>query len=512
MNKEKRKWWILSAMCLLTIMLNVDVTALNIAIPVISKEFYADLSSMQWVINAYVLLSAMFQILGGRLGDTYGHRKIFLFGTALFVLSSAGAGLSVDTTMLIAFRVLQGLALGIAYPMTIVLTFEAFPKNQQGFALSFIVASMGISLAIGPPIGGLFVEYIGWRWIFYINVPLGIIAYLIARIYCAPHKAKKQHYIDYKGASLLVLGLLGITLALNQVQNWGLVSPLFLASLVLGVLFLAILYFIEKKQSYPIIDFKLFRIRNLLLNNCIRMVVQWVFVPLVFFIPVYLQNISGLSAIYSGLLMLFLTIVIGVLSPIAGKWVDTVGDKLPNIVSMFLFAIACFLLSLLGQVPEIFVLGIALLLVGIATGITFVSTVTGSTTVAPAKQQGEATGIIFTTAWLGCALGVALVGGIIALSGEHYLQQQLAQLSSNFSSNQMEMIERVSKGVASFKDLSHSFSGESLTQATALSRESFMHGFRVSMQTLTVLSLIGAVLSFFLKQHKIRQHQEIPPA
>src|SRR3990167_3598310 len=122
-----KKWWVLLAMCLLTVMLNIDVTALNLAIPVIAQEFHASLSLMQWVINAYVLLSAMLQIFGGKLGDSWSHRKVFLLGTALFVLSSAGAGLSMETQMLIGFRVLQGVALGIAYPVTITLAFASFP-------------------------------------------------------------------------------------------------------------------------------------------------------------------------------------------------------------------------------------------------------------------------------------------------------------------------------------------------------------------------------------------------
>ncbi len=164
MNEEPNKWWILTAMCLLTAILSIDVTGLNIAIPTIAKEFNADLVSMQWVINIYVLMSASFQILGGRLGDTYGHKKVYLIGCAGFVLGSVGAGLATGEAILIFFRTVQR----ISFPVSIIITLNAFPKSQQGFAMGFIVTAMGSFLALGPILGGLFVHYLTWRWIFYL--------------------------------------------------------------------------------------------------------------------------------------------------------------------------------------------------------------------------------------------------------------------------------------------------------------------------------------------------------
>lgn len=502
MESSNRKWWILTAMCLLTAILNIDVSGLNIAIPVIAHEFHASLANMQWVISAYVLMSAVLQILGGRLGDAHGHRKIFLIGTATFVIGSLGAGISTDEGMLIAFRVLQGISLGIAYPMTIVLTFAAFPKSQQGFALSFIIASMGIFLAIGPPLGGIFVDYLSWRWIFYINVPIGILTFIIAYIFCKPHKAEEKRYIDYKGAIFLVLGLIGITLAINELQNWGFSSAAFWSSLIIGALLLVALYFICRRQSYPIIEFRLFKIRNFTLNNIIRLIVQLVFIPVIFFVPIYLQNIVGISAVYSGLMMLFLTAIIAILSPIAGKWIDRVGDRVPNIFSMICFALACLLLASLDQEPHYAVLAIALCLVGAAIAVTSVSTVTGAVSVCPENQHGAATGIIFTTAWLGCALGVAIMGSILAMNSESFLQKHIKE-ASTVADSQLETLERASKGVASYKALP--------PKAGLLARESFVHGFRISMITFMFLSLIGMVLSFFLKRHKPQHVDDVPP-
>lgn len=510
MEQSKSRWWVLTAMCLLTVMLNIDVTALNIAIPVIAKDFNATLTSMQWVINAYVLLSAMFQIFGGRLGDSYGHKKVFLIGTALFIIASAIAGASINENMLIAARTVQGFALGIAYPMTIILTLAAFPKNKQGFALSFIVASMGVSLAIGPPLGGLFVAYLGWRWIFYINVPLGLIALFIAYRYCLPHRDTNKMKIDYKGAMTLIAGLFFLMFALNQVQNWGFSSYKFALFFILGAIFLIALYFIEKKPKFPIIDFSLFKYRNFFLNNLIRLVVQLVLIPVLFFMPLYLQNIAGFTPIYSGMLMIFLTLVIGVISPIAGRWIDKVGDKIPTLISMVLFALGCFIFILLDKKPDIALLGIGLLIIGIAVGITFVSTITGSVSVTPEKDHGIATGIIFTIGWLGCALGVALMGAILSMSSLDFLHKNLTAAALTLSSSELNLAERVAKGIAPTTLLSQGFSGDLLQKINAFSTNAFMHGFRVSMFVWMLLSVVGLILSLFLKKHLPEHHEEIP--
>ena len=395
-----KKWWVLLAMCLLTVMLNIDVTALNLAIPVIAQEFHASLSLMQWVINAYVLLSAMLQIFGGKLGDSWSHRKVFLLGTALFVLSSAGAGLSMDTQMLIGFRVLQGVALGIAYPVTITLAFASFPKHQQGFALSFIVGAMGISLAIGPPIGGIFVDTIGWRWIFYVNVPIGCIAYLLAHLFCEKKQSSHSHSIDYKGVSLLIVALFGVVFAINQAQDWGFVSYPFLIIFSLGLVFFYFLYAMEKGKQDPTIDFTLFKRRNFLFNNLIRLIVQLIFIPALFFTPLYLQNIAQFSSLFTGVIVMAMTVVIAILSPLAGKWVDRAGDRWPNIIAMLAFLLASCLFLFLKAHPNLWILSIALALIGVGVGVTFVSTITGGLAVVPPEKHGVATGALFTLAWL----------------------------------------------------------------------------------------------------------------
>ncbi len=215
-----------------------------------------------------------------------------------------------------------------------------------------------------------------------------------------------------------------------------------------------------------------------------------------------------MSALDSGFIMLLLTIVIAIGSPIAGKWIDRVGNKTPNIVSMILFTIACFLLIFLKITPIYPIFISALILVGIATAIAFVSTLTGSLLQCDPEMQGVASGMLFTIAWLGCALGVSIMGSILAMTGDNYLTTQIQDLGFTLSSKQTEIAQRVVSGVSSFKNLSSYFSSKMLATITKLVRGSFVHGFRVSMLAFMFMSIVGVILSLFLKKIKPDHNSE----
>lgn len=502
MREHTKKWWILFAMCLLTTILNIDVAGINIAIPTIASEFHANLPSMQWVINIYVLMSAALQILGGRLGDTYSHKKIYLIGASLFILSSLGAGLSPNEQILIFFRTLQGIALGIGYPATIILTLNAFPKNQQGFAMSFIVTTMGVFLALGPILGGLFVHYLSWRWIFYINIPIGLLSLILAWIFCPNQDLRETKAIDYRGAFLLTFGLIALIIPLNQLQIWGFDSFKFWIWIAVSAILLLKLYFLSKRQSYPILDFSLFKIRNFSLNNLLRVITQLIFIPVIFFVPIYLQNIASFNALDSGIMMLYLTLAIAVGAPLAGLWVDKVGDKIPNFIAMFLFSSGTFLFVFLKSNPNLILLAFSLSIIGIATAITFVSTVTGSVVCCAEKQHGVASGILFTNAWLGCALGVTIMGSILALSGSGYFDQQIHKFNIALSVSEVQQLHEVTTGVRAYSNVALSQNLQKSQIIKNLARNSFVHGFKRSMLVYFILALLGIVLSLSLKKIK----------
>jgi len=500
-SESNRKWWILFTMCLLTVMLNFDVTAVNLAIPKIAVDFHANLANMQWVINSFVLLSAMFQILGGRIGDTYGHRKIFVIGTIIFVIASMVAGVATTEWLLILARAGQGLALGLAYPMSIALTYNAFPREQHGVAMGFIMGTMGVWLGIGPTLGGIIIHYIGWRWIFYVNLPIGILTVVLTYIFCYPPKIPKQREsLDYLGASLLILGLLGIVFALNQSQEWGFYSTPFIVIMIAGLLCFVILYYLSKRKIHPIMDFELFKQRNFLLNNIIRIFAQLVFIPVLFFIPIYLQNILGHTPLVSGLFMLYLTVIIGLLSPFAGKFVDRVGFRIPNAISMLAFFIGCLLIYEVTPADTLMLLASGLIFVGVGTGISFVSTTAGALSPISTEKMGLATGILMTVVWVSCAIGISLMGAILALSSKAELLGNLAQKGILLPRVQMNELIRIAQGISPLASLKTLINPSLLPELTRITLSSFMHGFHLGFLVLMFLSILGLILCFLLKK------------
>lgn len=500
-SETSRKWWVLFTMCLLTAMLNFDATAVSLAIPRIASEFHASLASMQWVINAFILLSAMFQILGGRMGDLYGHRKMFVIGTVIFIIASMLAGITDSELVLIIARVGQGLALGLAYPMSIALTYDAFPKEQHGIAMGFIMGTMGIWLGIGPTLGGIIIHYVGWRWIFYVNVPIGIITILLAYIFCPPAKGvKERQSLDYLGASFLMLGLFGVVLALNQSQEWGFDSVAFLVTLIAGLLSFVVLYYITKRKQHPIMRFDLFVERNFLINSLIRIVAQLVFIPILFFVPIYLQNIRGDTPLVSGLFMLYLTVIVGLLSPFAGKIVDRVGVRIPNAISMLGFIIGCILIYKISPDTSIGFLAAGLACIGVGTAISFVSTTAGALSPVSMEKMGMATGVFMTIVWVSCAIGVSLMGAILALSSKVMLLSEIAQKGISLTTAQADELIRVARGVSPLSELKNFIAHPLLFELTQVASNSFIHGFRLGLLVLLLFSILALILSFVLKK------------
>lgn len=488
------KWLVLAVMSLLTVMLNIDATAVNIAIPVISHDFHAKLSNMQWVISAFVLLSSVLQILGGRLGDLFGHRRLFNVGTILFMVGSLVAALSLSSGLLITGRVIQGISLGLAYPMTIVIAYSVFPKEEHGTVMGVIMGVMGFSLALGPTIGGAIIEVASWRWIFYINLPIGLLTIILSYLYCPKDQPSGTVAdLDLPGAFFLIVGLVGVILAINQSQNWGLLSPLFLSVLAAGITCLLILYFVEKNKPNPLMAFNIFCSKAFSLHSAIRVISQCVFIPVLFFIPLYLVNVIEFSPLKSGLIVLVLTIVIAISSPLCGKWVDRSGDKLPTVISMLLFAVGSALLAVMPLQPNYVLLCSGLVLVGLGCGVSFVSTTTGALRDTKPEQAGVATGIFFTIAWGSCALGIAVSGAILALVSEHYLMAKLSA-HSLLSQPQLAELIRVARGLSPSSVLHDDFSANLI----AVTHQAFISGFHAVMWTLAASSLLGFFLALQL--------------
>ncbi|WP_019218309.1 MFS transporter [Legionella tunisiensis] len=231
-----KQWIILFVICLAWSLMWVDFTAVNVALAPISKDLHTNLATLQWVITSYTVCSAAFMSIGGRLGDMYGHRRLFVLGTFIFTFSSILAGFSFNASLLIGSRIGQGIGIAMVVPIATALVYLTFDEKRQGIALGFLTGTTGIAMAIGPTIGGLLCTYLNWRWVFFINVPTGVIAIIMSYMLIDETQEKKVFKIDFLGIITLILGLLSFLLGLNKISDWR-------GSYLLGMFLLALAFF-----------------------------------------------------------------------------------------------------------------------------------------------------------------------------------------------------------------------------------------------------------------------------
>lgn len=320
---DRRKWWVLIITCVPLFMMLLDATIVNIALPHIMDNFDTCISSAEWVINAYVLAFAVLVITGGKVGDIYGRKLMFLSGIAVFTLSSLLCGLAPSINLLIGARVLQAIGGAMMMPATLSLLNVAFGESGRGMALGIWGAVAGIASALGPIIGGALVDAYSWRLIFLINIPVGIIA-LIAAIFIISESKdpRAEKRIDVFGILTISAALFCLTFALVEGQKYGwgsgLIVGLFIASFVSFIAFILI----ERKMPAPLIRLQLFRNPTFSAGNTVGLILMLGLLSILFLLVLFLQIVLGFSAIKTGLILLPMPGVIMIVAPISGRLSD----------------------------------------------------------------------------------------------------------------------------------------------------------------------------------------------
>ena len=416
-------WAVLLVLCMGFFMILLDTTIVNIAIPSIIDSFQASLDQILWVLNAYILVYAVLLITAGRMGDLLGQRNLFAAGMAIFVVSSAFAGQAQDSNQLIAARVIQGIGGALLTPQTMAIITSIFPPERRGAAFGVWGGVAGIAAITGPTLGGFIVSNWSWRWIFYVNLPIGILALAATFLIVPDIRPGRQHKFDFVGVALTTLGLFGIVFGLIEGQHydWGTVYgpitiPIIIAA---GVLLQVIFGFWELTREEPLVPFSLFRDRNYLMMNWMSAVVAFGMLGLFLPITIYLQSVLGLSALNAGLTMIPMSISSMIIAPFSGRLVDRIGGKYILMVGLSLFALGMGLVILQAGPDSTWrTFIVPLLLAGIGQGCTFAPMTTIAMRDITPRMAGAASGVLNTTRQLGGVLGAAVVGAV--------LQNQLA--------------------------------------------------------------------------------------
>ena len=413
--EENRRWWTLGALCFALFMIMLDNTVVNVALPAIKADLGISTSELEWTVAAYALTFASLLLTGGKLGDLLGRRLIFTIGLTIFTLSSLACGLSSSAPELISARAVQGVGAALMMPATLSIISHTFHARERGMAIGIWAGVSALALAIGPLLGGIITEHISWNWIFYVNVPIGVLA-VIAAIVVVPESkdTSNEQRLDLPGLLTSGIGLLALVYALIEGHQYGWTSARIIGLFVLAAVAFAAFVLLEMHQRLPMLDLTLFRNGTFTGANIVAILVTLAMFGIFVFFPIYMQTIRGWSPIQAGAALLPWTVMIVVFAPIAGKLSDRVGSRWLMAGGMTVVSVCCLLLSTVTLHSTFWHMLPAFLLGGL--GMSFVMTPMSAAAMgaAPVAKAGVASGVLNTFRQVGVALGIAITGAIVA--------------------------------------------------------------------------------------------------
>jgi EmrB/QacA subfamily drug resistance transporter len=423
LSDARRKRLVLATCCLSVFIAGIDVTIVNVALPSIQRALHASVSGLQWTIDAYTLVIACLLMLSGSLADRFGRRRVFQIGLAAFSLGSLLCSLAPGLGWLVAFRGLQAVGGSMLNPVAMSIIVNTFTdRAERAKAIGVWGSVAGLSLASGPVLGGLLVSVIGWRSIFWINVPIGLAAIWLTHRFVPESKAKHARRLDPLGQLLVILMLGSLTGGIIEGPSRGWGSPLIIGLFLVSVLAAAGLVFVESHRREPLLDVRFFRSAPFSGATLIALVAFGTMGGFLFLNTLYLQDVRGYSPLQAGVLTIPMAAMLGVFANISGRLVASRGPRLPLVLAGPLIAIGALLLVSLGAHTSIWYLILAYLIFGVGSGLVTAPITNTAMSGMPADQSGVAGAVASTGRQTGAAIGVAVTGSIIAASAGGFVQ------------------------------------------------------------------------------------------
>lgn len=404
------KWLILVTVSLGLILAILDVSVVNLAIPALIRDLETTVSGVSWVINGYNIAQAVLLLSFGRLADRYGQRRVFLLSLSLFTLFSLGCGFAASVDQLIGFRLGQAVGAAGVVPISLIILLGAFPPHQHGLATGLWGAIGTLAAVIGPPIGGLFIEYASWHWIFFMNVPVGIVAIILA-IIVVPEMRRDtaSASLDLGGIGLSAAALFCLTLAIIQGNTWQWGSPTVVGLLVASAVLLGAFLLWQRRSRSPMLNLSLFKIRSFSAANAMSVLSGVGMGGGVLLFVLFMVNVLGYTELRAAIVMIPMAAVAMVLTPFAGRLVDTLGPRQLAAAGTVLFAIAFALLSQLRADAGVWSLAWRQIIMGMALSVHMPALTAAGLTSLPMRSSGVGSGMIGTSRQFGAVLGVALL-------------------------------------------------------------------------------------------------------
>ncbi len=466
-----RKWRALIVVCVAIFMLLLDITVVNVALPDIQRELHTSFTDLQWVVDAYALMLATVMLNAGSLGDMLGRKRVFIVGVLLFTAASAACGSATSPLFLNLARGAQGIGGAIMFAVSLAILSQEFYGRERGTAFGIWGATVGAAVAIGPLVGGALTTWLGWRWIFFVNLPIGVACAVGA--FRELHESRDEEHggFDLPGFVTLSGGLFALVLGLLRGNDWGWSSGrelvLFSVAAALLLAFLAV----EWRQREPMFDLSLFRVPTFAGAQITAFVISSAMFAQFLYLVLYLQNVLGYSAIASGVRFLPLSVVSFVTAPLAGRLSVRVPVRALLGTGLALIGAALLLMHGVTSSSGWTTLLAGFVVGGVGIGLVNAPLASTAVSVVPPRQAGMASGINNTFRQVGIATGIAGLGAIF----QHGIQSQLAGAPPGLA-----------RAVAS---------GATSTQAT---RAAFIHGLNEILLVAAIVAFAGAVLAFAL--------------
>jgi len=413
-TEDNRKWWTLGAMCFALFMIMLDNTIVNVALPSIQRDLGASIGGLEWTVNGYTLSFAVLLATGGRLGDIFGRRLMFLVGVVLFALSSATAGFAPDQTSLVVSRVVQGVGAALMMPGTLSIITDAFPAHERGKAMGTWAGVSALALAVGPVLGGFLAEHVSWRAIFYVNIPVAVGA-VLATLFAVRESRDTSvgREVDYAGVAVLTAGLTALVLALVEGNSWGWGSTEIVALLAVAAVALPAFVFVENRVRAPMVQFELLSDRNFLAAVVVALVISFAMFGVFFFLALYMQDVLGYSPLEAGVRFLPSTLMVVVVAPLSGRLSDRFGPRWLIAIGLTLVAASLFSFSRIAVDSSYGDLLPGFMLLGIGIAMTMSPMTSAAMNAVPVQKAGIASGVLSMFRMVGGSLGVAVSGAIV---------------------------------------------------------------------------------------------------
>ncbi len=449
-DENQRKWWTLAAVSFGLFMIMLDNTVVNVALPSIQADLHLKISELEWVLTGYALTFGAFMLTGGKLADLLGRRRIFVIGLVIFTLSSLGCGLAGSAAVLIGARVVQGLGAALMNPATLSIITVSFPPRQRGTAIGIWAGVSALALAIGPLVGGILTEKIHWSWVFFINVPVGVLAIAAAFVFIDESRdTSSEQRPDVPGLVTSALGLFALTYGLIEANEYGWTSARILGSFAVAAVSLFAFVLLERNQRLPMLDLALFRNKAFSGANAVMLLVGLAMFGIFFYVSLYVQQILGFSAIQAGASFLPWTLLIILLAPQAGRLSDRIGPRPFVTAGMVILSGAMIVFSRLGLHENFWGLLPGMLLGGVGMSAAMAPVTAAAMQSVRPDKAGVGSAVLNSMRQVGGSMGIAIMGAIVAAS----------------------------------------------TTAGRPDPTGFLHGFHHALETAAALTLLGAVIA-----------------